>query len=240
MLLISLLSYLHTCFIRSYRFGPPSFIFLAGIVFIYSVVPNPVMESYSFSVSFLFIISTMLSYAIIDNETMNQEAISIIHTGNIRTLYIAKLLYSWLFTVPFAIVALLYPALTYKFDRAPSITELLMSLLYHLSASWLAVAITCWFCTKFIRSRLTSFLLLTLVVVVAFSAQSINNLLPSAIQYVTILFPPVNAMMDVLYNYENHALGMKWMPIGVTLLYSFASSALFLIILNRKKQDSPT
>jgi len=236
----ALISYLHTCFIRSYRFGPPSFIFLAGIVFVYSVVPNPVMESYSFSVSLLFVITTMLSYSIIDNESVNQEAITMIHAGNIVTLYLSKMLYSWLFTVPFAVFAVLYPAIFQKFDRAPSIAELLMSFLYHLSASWLAVAMACWFCTKFIRSRLTSFLLLSLLVVVAFSSQSIENFLPGALQYAMLIVPPIYRIMDILYHYESEALVMKWMPIGAALLYSAVSIVAFLAVLMRRKQDTPS
>lgn len=235
----SLLSYLHTCFIRSYRFGPPSFIFLAGIIFVYSVVPNPVMESYSFSASFLFVISSMLSYSIIDIETENQEAITITQTGSIIKLYVTKLLYSWLFTLPFAIIAVLYPALFQKFDRVASLEELLMSFVYHASSSWLAVAITCWFSAKFIRSRLTSFLLLSLVIVIAFSAQPIKHLLPDALQYATLIVPPVYYTMDVLYQYENETLLIKCMPIVASLLYGLVSTAIFLAVLKRRKQDSP-
>jgi len=235
----SLLSYLHTCFIRSYRFGPPSFIFLAGIIFVYSVVPNPVMESYSFSASFLFVISSMLSYSIIDIETENQEAITITQTGSIITLYVSKLLYSWLFTLPFAFIAVLYPAIFQKFDRAPSLEELFISSVYHVSSSWLAVAITCWFSAKFIRSRLTSFLMLSLVIVIAFSVQPINNLIPDALQYVTLIVPPVYYTMDVLYQYENETLFIKCMPIVASLLYGLVSAAIFLAVLKRRKQDSP-
>lgn len=235
----SLLSYLHTCFIRSYRYGPPSFIFLAGIVFVYSVVPNPVMESYSFSASFLFVISSMLSYSIIDIEAENQEAITITQTGSIIKLYVSKLLYSWLFTLPFAIIAVLYPALFQKFDRVASLEELLMSFVYHASSSWLAVAVTCWFSAKFIRSRLTSFLLLSLVIVIAFSVQPIKHLLPDALQYVTLIVPPVYYTMDVLYQYESEALLIKCMPIVASLLYGLVSAAIFLAVLKRRKQDSP-
>ena len=65
----SLISFLHTCFMRSYRYGPPAFVFLIGIIFVYSVGPNPVMASYAFSTIYLFIISAVISYALIDMET---------------------------------------------------------------------------------------------------------------------------------------------------------------------------
>lgn len=54
--MISIISYVHTCFMRSYRYGPPVFVFFMGILFVYSVVPNPVMASYAFSTTFIFII----------------------------------------------------------------------------------------------------------------------------------------------------------------------------------------
>lgn len=72
---------------------------------------NPVMESYAFSAAFLFIVAAVLCYILVDIETSNQEPVTVLHSGSIFKLYSAKLLYSWIFTVPLALYAVLFPAI---------------------------------------------------------------------------------------------------------------------------------
>lgn len=185
--MISIISYVHTCFMRSYRYGPPVFVFFMGILFVYSVVPNPVMASYAFSTTFIFIIAAVICYTLIDIETTNQEAVTVLHSGSLVKLYLSKLLYGWLFTIPMAVYAVLYPALFQKFDRNPSMEELGMSLIYHMVSSWLAVALTCWFSSKFIRSRVMSFLMLSVLIVITLSVQGIEHVLPEGFKSLIVL-----------------------------------------------------
>ncbi|WP_128660232.1 hypothetical protein [Paenibacillus sp. 598K] len=236
--MIALLSFLHTCFMRSYRYGPPTVVFLLGIVFVYSVVPNPVMDSYAFSTVFLFIISTALCYMVIDIETPNQESVTMLHSGSIIKLYFAKLLYSWLFTFPLALYAVLYPAVLQRFDRNPSIEELSMSFLYHVASSWLGVALACWFGSKVIRSRIVSFILLSVLVVIAIAAQGIENLLPDGIKKAALLLPPLNHTIHVFVNFELATLFEKVSVIGFSLVYGAILTALFLFLLHKRKLDS--
>ncbi|MFS0873928.1 hypothetical protein [Paenibacillus illinoisensis] len=234
----SLVSFLHTCYMRSYRYGPPTFVFFLGIIFVYSVVPNPVMASYAFSTTFLFIISAVICYTFIDIETSNQESVTMLHSGSLLKLYISKLVYSWLFSVPLALYAVLFPALFQKFDRNPSFEELCMSLIYHVSSSWLGVALACWFSSKFIRSRVMSFLLLSVVVVVTLSVQGIENILPEGLENMILLLPPLNSTVNVLVDYDAATLYSKLNVIGASLLYGVISAALFLFMLHRRKLDS--
>lgn len=237
--MISLFSFLHTCFMRSYRYGPPTFVFILGIIFVYSVVPNPVMESYAFSTSFLFIVSCVLCYAIIDIETPNQESVTILHSGSFFILYLSKLLYSWIFTIPLALYAVLFPAIFHKFDRNPSFEELFMSFLYHLSITWLGVSLACWFSSKFIRSRLSSFLMLSLLIVITFSVSPLENLLPERLKYAIFLLPPLDKTINVLSYYDDATPFLKMSAIGAPLFYGIIIGALFLFVLNKRKLDSP-
>lgn len=234
----SLVFFLHTCYMRSYRYGPPTFVFFLGIIFVYSVVPNPVMASYAFSTTFLFIISVVIGYTLIDIETANQESVTMLHSGSLLKLYTSKLLYSWLFSVPLALYAVLFPALFQKFDRDPSFEELCMSLIYHVSSSWLGVTLSCWFSSKFIRSRVMSFLLLSVVVVVTLSVQGIKNMLPGGLEYAVFLLPPLNSTVNVLIDYDAATLYSKLTVIGVSLLYGAIVAALFLFMLHKRKLDS--
>lgn len=238
-MLTSLIYYLHTCYVRSYRFGPPTFVFLCGIILMYSVVPNPVTSSYAFTMSFLFVMSAVISYSFIDIETTNQESITLLHSGSLLKLYVAKLLYCWMFTVPLAIFAVLYPALFNMFDRNPTIEELGMSFIYHIVSSWMGVVIACWFSSKFIHSRLMSFLSLSLIILMTLSSNGIENSLPSGIKSIIVLLPPLTSTINVLMNYETATLFMKLSVIGASLLYSLIVALLFFYLLHKRKLDSP-
>lgn len=234
----SLISFLHTCFMRSYRYGPPAFVFLIGIIFVYSVGPNPVMASYAFSTIYLFIISAVISYALIDMETANQESVTMLHSGSLLKLYVSKLLYSWMFTVPLAVYAVLYPAIFQSFYRNPSLEELCMSFLYHIVSSWLGVALACWFSSKFIRSRVMSFLLLSVLIVITLSVEGIEKLLPDGLKKAIVLLPPLTNTINVLVDYESASLFSKLSVIWASLLYGTILAMLFLFMLHKRKLDS--
>lgn len=236
--MIALLSYLHSCYIRSYRFGPPVFIFLFCITFIYMVVPNPVMESYSFSISFLFVISAAISYSMIDIEAPSQEAVTMLHAGSFIRATFGKLLYSWLFTLPLALFAVLYPALFNKFDRVAGLDELTLSLLYHLAGSWLGITLACWFSSKLVRSRTTSFLSLSLMIVVAFCVSPLEKELPDSLKPLKWLLPPLDEIIQLLFHFEDATLASKLLALAAPLLYGTILCALFLMLLNKRRLDS--
>ncbi|MDP9698630.1 hypothetical protein J2T16_001527 [Paenibacillus intestini] len=160
------------------------------------------MASYAFSTTFIFIISVVICYTLIDMETTNQESVTVLHSGSLVKLYVAKLLYCWFFTIPLALYAVSFPAIFQKFDRNPSVEELGMALIYHLVSSWLGVALACWFSSKFVRSRVMSFLMLSVLIVITLSVQGIEQVLPEGFTPMIYLLPPLSSTIDVLINYD--------------------------------------
>lgn len=195
------------------------------------------MESYGFSVSFLFIISTSICYSVIDIESPNQEAVTLLQAGSLLKLFIAKLVYSWIFMLPLVIFAVIYPALFNKFDRVPSMMELFMSFVYHISSAWLGVAIACWFTAKLIHSRLLSFLMLCLVIAITLGVLGIEKLLPVGVDKILVIVPPLQKSIYVLSHYDEVSTTMNMMAIGSAWLYGFIVIAIFLIIMNKRKLD---
>lgn len=231
----ALMIYLHTCFLRSYRYVPSTFIFLAGICLVYSVVPNPIMPSYAFSTSFLFIVSAMLCYTFIDMETKNQEAITFLHAGSFIRLSVAKLLYIWLFTVPLALFAVAYPALFQRFGSYPTFAQLFFAFICHLASSLLAIALSCWFSKRYIESRLMSFLSLGLIIVITFAVPGIEHSLPDLVNKIVIILPPHSSMIDVMMNEEAFSLYQKWISIAYSLIYSVILFGIYLFVANKRR-----
>jgi hypothetical protein len=196
------------------------------------------MASYAFSTTFIFIISAVICYTLIDMETTNQESVTVLHSGSLIKLYLAKLLYCWLFTIPLALYAVSFPAIFQKFDRNPSVEELGMALIYHLVSSWLGVALACWFSSKFIRSRVMSFLMLSVLIVITLSVQGIENVLPDGFKSMIVLLPPLNSTINVLVNYDAQTLLKKLLVTIAPIVYGAITTVIFLSMIHKRKLDS--
>jgi hypothetical protein len=97
----------------------------------------------------------------------------------------------------------------------------------------------CWFTVKLFRSRLMSFLLLCVAIIVSFSANGIESLLPAGISGIVLLLPPVQHSVYLLSHYTEVAWGMSLAVFGITLLYGLISIGLYLYVMNRRKLDAP-
>lgn len=231
----ALLHYLHVRFMKSYRYAAPTVIYVLGIIFVYSVVPNPVMESYAFSAAFLFVAVIAIGAAVIDLEGANQEMVTTLHAGSLGKLYLAKLLYSWCFALPLGGFAVVYPAMFGKFDRFPLPDEWVMAIGVHAAAAWLGVSLACWFTVKLFRSRLISLLGLSVVAVCALSSFGIGKLLPKGWAAASFLLPPMGHTIAAMIDYGNASVMAILSAVGSPLLYGAISMLLFMTVMIRRK-----
>lgn len=237
--MIALLEYLHRCFMRSYRYGAPSFIYIAILMLIYSSMSNPIMESYAFSSSMLFVAAAAIGCLLIDVEVANQEMATMLHTRSLVRLSGAKLLYAWIFASALGLFAVLYPTLLGRFERMPMLEELAMGLLYHVSLAGLGVSIAGWVTVKLFESRFYAGLVLCTWLALAFGARGIANSLPGGWEWMTYILPPIQLSLHALTFYGELSTGAKWLPIGAALLYAGLSAGLLLLTLHRRRLDYP-
>ncbi|MBB3114368.1 hypothetical protein FHS18_006489 [Paenibacillus phyllosphaerae] len=210
MRLFSLLHYNHTLYLRSFRYFPPVLLYLVILVWVYTVVPNPVMESYAFSATLLFAITAWLGYGFIDAEHPTQLTVTMLHARSLVRTVIAKLLYLWLFTMPLALFAVLYPALFHKFDRTPAAHELLLATASHLALSLLGIAVSVFFTSRFVPKLSTAVTGLLTVVAVSVAGEGIRHALPEGARFLGWLLPPVHAVYGALNDNSGIALSCLW------------------------------
>ncbi len=237
--MIALLDYLHRCFMRSYRYGAPSFIYLAILMLIYSSGPNPVMGSYAFSSSMLFVAAAGIGCLMMDIEAANQEMATMLHTRSLVRLSGAKLLYAWIFASALGLFAVLYPALLGRFERFPSLEELGMGSLYHIALAGLGVSLAGWFTVKLFESRFYALLILCTWLALAFGAGGIGNALPDGWSWITYILPPLQLTLHAFTFYEELGIGAKWLPVGAAFLYAALSATLLLWTLHKRRLDYP-
>jgi hypothetical protein len=80
---------------------------------------------------------------------------------------------------------------------------------------------------------------LGLLIVITLSVQGIEDRLPDGLKSAMILFPPLNSIINVLFDYESATLFNKLSVVGASLLYGTMIAVLFLLMLNKRKLDSP-
>lgn len=232
--MIALILYVHAVYARSYRYVPPVLLYTVIVVWMYSLVPNPVMGSYAFTSGLLFAVSAWLAFGFIDAEHETQSAVSALHAGSLSRLTAAKLLYAWLFMTPVAVMVVLYPALLHKFDRAPSISELMAALAGHLSLSLLGIACGVFFTARFVPRLTTSAPGLLAVVALTLAGGGIRQMLPDSLAPLVWALPPVNLVMNALNGYPQAGELPLWAACSFSVAYGLAALAVFVLLLRRK------
>ncbi|WP_172194079.1 hypothetical protein [Saccharibacillus qingshengii] len=237
--MIAMLEYVHRCFIRSYRYGAPTVIYIGILLLIYSMGNNAIMDSYAFTSSMLFVAAAAIGSLVIDVEVFNQEMATTLHARSLVRLSAAKLLYGWMFASVLGLFAVLYPALLGRFERLPNVEELTMGLLYHVFLAGLGVSLAGWFSVKLFESRFYAMLGLCIWIALAFGARGIAHALPDGWSGITYLLPPIQLTLHALMFYDGLPTGAKWRPLGALLLYAGVSVGLLLAVLNRRRLDYP-
>ncbi|MFB9330332.1 hypothetical protein ACFFSY_30675 [Paenibacillus aurantiacus] len=232
--MIALTMYVHATYMRSYRYVPPLLLLIIIMVWIYSLVPNPVMGSYAFTSALLFAVSAWLAFGFIDTEHETQLTLTALHAGSLSRLTAAKLLYAWVFTAPLVILLVLYPALLHKFDRTPSVYELAAALAGHLSLSLLGIACGVFFTARFIPRLTTSAPGLLAIVALALAGGGIHRMLPESVAFLAWLLPPVHVIMNALDAYPRTSGLSIWAACGFGIIYGVAALTIFVLLLRHK------
>jgi ABC-type xylose transport system permease subunit len=222
-------------YLLSYRYFAPLLAYGFSLSFIYSVIPNPVMPSYSFTSTVLFIITAWLALGYIDTEHETQQVITSLHMHNLHTYYICKVIPIGILIVLLSLVDIIYPILFNKFDRSPTLEEMIVAFLCHLTVSLLGMSAG-FLCTRRIFPKWYSALGgLIAFIVISLAVQGIIHSLPPVIQFVEWLLPPLYRTMDLLNNYDSTTYLDIVLGILMPLLYALVLLVLFITIMVRKR-----
>ncbi len=223
---------------RTHRWTAPLIVYVGAILFIYSVVPNPVMESYAATSALLFAMSVWTGFSYIDAEHPTHQALAALHGGGIRRYYIGRLLtgLSVVSILP-SLFAVLYPLAGGKFERAATGLEILAALLGHAVLAALGLAVAVWFTNKLIAKHSHALLGLFLALSASLASQSIAQELPGGAAALTWLLPPVRQTMQFLTE-RDHAQGTpsEWL-IGIAwpAIYAAVMLTVYVGVLERKR-----
>ncbi len=232
--MISMMAFSFRYYLRSYRYIAPILIYALSLYFIYSVVPNPVMPSYSLTSSLLFLISVWLGFGFIDVEDETQQVISVLHLGNVTKYYLSKIYILLLITSVMSVITTCYPIIFDKFNKQPTISEGLIALVSHIALSLLGITISFLFTHKLIAKLSYAIIGLFLVVAVTMAGAGIENSLPTDYRLFARIIPPLSPIMDTLNNFETTTSSEIALALFSPLLYSSILLWMFLKLMTKR------
>ncbi|MFC3803594.1 hypothetical protein [Cohnella sp. GCM10012308] len=220
--MLPLIRYHLTYYTRSYRYVAPLIAYVGLLLFIYTISPNPVLESYAFSSVWLFVISAWIIWGLTDLEPEAQQSVTAMHAGSANAYYLSKLLLMAAIGLLLAAFAVLYPALAGKLERWPAPEEWLVAACVHIASSLLGTGIALWFTDRgFGRSAASLPALIGFMVLSLASASAVAQL-PERMTFVRWLLPPAGVLSEVLSGLEHTS---SWTAVG-TILYALAYARL--------------
>ncbi|MEO3944536.1 hypothetical protein [Gorillibacterium sp. CAU 1737] len=218
--MIALIHYLLRDFSRSHRYLAPLLLGVGFITWMYSLVPNPVMESYIFTSTFLYGITAWLTLNFLRSEAPVQRELSALHVGSRIRYEWGRLLSAALFAFFLSLFATFYPALRGAFDHVPNLSELLLGLVAHLSVTWLMIVLVWMVEGDGTRPYPNVLFVLILLLVLSIGGQGIGNKLPDSISWVIGVLPPVFRVNKALYQAESHLSIQVWGGLMLPIVYS--------------------
>lgn len=225
--MIAAISYLFRYYFRSYRYVAPLMVFVTVVIFIYGIVPNPVLSSFGFTSTALFLASAWLCFAYIDVEDHTQQMITVLHMGSVTKYYAAKLSVMALIGTALAVSTTIYPILFDKFVHQPTATEFVVGLVSHLLLSYLGIAIAALFTSKLIRKLNYSILGLFLMMSLSLAGMGISDRLPDGLSFLTWIIPPLNLILEMLNQDESIEIYEAVVAFSATLIYVSALQLIF-------------
>lgn len=222
-------------YMLSYRYFAPLTIFVFIVTFVYGVVPNPIMPSYSFTSAALFVIAAWIGIGYIDLEHDSQQMITLLRMRSLHLYYGTKLAVPLMLVALLAVLTVLYPAWTDKFVRAPNAQEVGIAIACHTGLAWLGVCGGALFTRKWFPKWYAAWGGLAIFIVVSLAGPGILNALPEALQIIKWLLPPVHLVMDLLNRYEGLAYADKAVAIVMPYIYSLLLLFFFMFGMARRK-----
>jgi len=230
----ALFRYLFVYYARSHRYLAPFLAYVGAILFIYSQVPNPVMDSYAFTAMWTFVIAAWLSYGFIDLEHEAQRFVTIVHSRSIAKYDAVKFSILGTATALLSLFAVVYPIVFDKFDRTPEAPEVGIALLAHLVLAWLGIACAAFFTERWMASRPFALLGLLLVITLSLGGKGLEEKLPEALRFAMWLVPPVFRISDLLVRFGEVPAGRMALLLGYSVVYLAALVAAYIRLSSRR------
>ncbi|MGE6514648.1 ABC transporter permease [Lysinibacillus sphaericus] len=231
----NLLRYHCINYLRTNNYIPPFSIFILFIVVNYTFVPNPILDSYSFTSIMLFFLMGWFTITVFHAEDEGQKVITILHSKGQSAYNRALFIVCVAIAFCLSTVSVIYPILIGAFSEQPSVLHLIMGFLSHFSLSVLAIALSAIFTRELVRDRQNTWWGVLSTLIIAVVIATLKSVLLQ-VKGLIWLLPPVHLVLEMMSSDDN----LKYIPtvfywqFAWIFIYSLLLIGLFFFILNHK------
>jgi hypothetical protein len=222
--MIALVKYMLTDLHRSNRYFMPAVCYGLLVLWMYSVRPNPVLESYSATVALAFGCALWFGFMAEGSEAPVQRELTMLHAGGWGRYGCGRLLLLGIWGFAFSLWGTLVPVVSGAFERSPTGLELTLSLYSH-GAAFLLGAVISWLLAVLGVKPKSRLVMAMVILALALAAGGMESALPSWASGGTWLIPPAYRLMHVMAKYPSMHPGTAvfW------FLYPLAYTGLLLV-----------
>jgi len=233
--MLSLLRYQFINYLRTFQYVPPFSIFVLCLVVNYTFVPNPILDSYSFTAIILFFLMGWFTVTLFHAEDEEQKVITTIHAKS-RTQYnLAIFSICGLLALGFSLISVLYPILIGAFGETPRSIHLLLGFLSHFSLAILAIALSAIFTRELIKNKHNTWWGVLGILLISIVGASLHDTI-SQVKGLTWLLPPVRLSLEMMDSEDSIKAipSIFYWQFAWIFIYACLVIMLFFLLANRK------
>ncbi|WP_431026880.1 ABC transporter permease [Lysinibacillus sp. LZ02] len=231
-----LLSYQFSSYIRSHKYIPPLSIFIIWLIVNYTYIPNPILDSYSFTSLLLFFMMGWFTVTVFHVEERGQKQITLLHAQSLRKYYLSLFIIATCIGFCLSLVAVAYPIVFGSFGVEARPVHIIMGLLSHFSLSFLAVTLSALFTREIVKSSINTWWGVLSILIVSLVMATLKN--TTLLQKGLIWFvPPVHLPLEMMTSGDHIQLipGLFYWQFGWIFIYGSLFIGVFLFIVQRKR-----
>ena len=229
-----LIRYFFMTYIRTHRYVPPVTLFIMMLIINYTYIPNPIMDSYSFTSLLLFFIMGWVTITIVHAEDEGQKQITLIHSKNKRNYYFALIINCIVVGFILSIIAVAYPLVINAFTPELHVIHILFGFLAHFSIATLSIALSIFFTRELVKTNINSWWgvvsILVFTLVLPIVKEKFFN-----IELINWFIPPLRFSLEIMSVGDDITSISKlaYWQFGWIFIYSAILMVIFTIIVQR-------
>lgn len=211
-------------YIRTHKYVPPVSVFIMILIINYTFIPNPILDSYSFTSLVLFFIMGWVTITILHAEDQGLQQLTILHAKNKSGYYLALVINCAFVGLILSIVAVMYPIVFHVFKPGLLTIHIVIGFLAHFSLVILSIALSLFFTRELVKSNVNSWwgVISILVVSLALAVAKADIL---KVKILTWILPPLRYSLEIM------SVGDKITSVPVLVYAQFAWIFIYSLIL---------
>lgn len=233
-----LLSYQLINYLRSYRYVPPFSVYIMALIVNYTYIPNPILDSYSFTSLVLFFIMGWFTITIFHAEDEGQKQITLLHCKSLREYHLALFIICALIGFCLSCIYVAYPIVIGAFGGETRSLHIIMGFLSHFSLSIVAIALSAIFTRELVKNNGNTWWGVLSILIISVAIASFKSTILQ-VKGLIWLLPPVHLSLEMLSSKDSikSIPGLFYWQFGWIFLYGMLFISLFFLLIKHRRTN---